>query len=50
MQKFAVAIAAVPTLTGACAFAADMAVKAPPLPSLLMSRRMLKKAERRCSP
>ena len=34
MQKFAVAIAAVPTLTGACAFAADMAVKAPPLPSL----------------
>jgi hypothetical protein len=34
VQKFAVAIAAVPTLTGASAFAADMAVKAPPLPSL----------------
>ena len=34
MQKLAVAIAAVATLTGASAFAADMAVKAPPLPPL----------------
>jgi outer membrane immunogenic protein len=34
MQKFAVAIAAMATLTGASAFAADMAVKVPPLPPL----------------